>query len=291
MVQALLNRIAFSVLFATQIVHSQYIGYNLTQSGDPDSVIYDTASTQSNSSTTVPEPDVYLNATVHVGEISLVVTNITAKINLQAEVLSLLSFNAGVDVSIDRVRLLIQNVDAHVILEARLSNLLLMITDVLNSIDLNPLVATIGQDVGQIVNTTLGAVSGSGTTASSTVSRRSYELEHNILYSINDYSGNTHTNRILSQNGSLVDQSLDNNGHINGQIEVGNYLQDMKFNGYNKTVSTHGATTELEYVYEPFPGLSVVSAIFTNAAGNVVYTQVLSESSGGGSSTISSDSD
>jgi hypothetical protein len=284
MVQGLLNRILCVGLVALPTVMSQYIGYKLTDSGDPDSAVYDTASTPSNSSTTVPPPDVYLNATVHVGEIDLTVTNITAKVNLQAQVLSLLSFNAGVDASIERVRLLIQNVDAHVVLEARLSNLLLMITDVLNSIDLNPIVATLGQDVGQIVNTTAGALTGG-----STVSRRSYELEHNVLYSINDYSGNTHTNRILAQDGSIVDQKLDNGGHISSQVEVGSYLQEMTFNGYNESVSRGEATRELEYVYSPFPGLSVVAAVFTKNDGSVVSTQVLSESGGGGSSTIGSD--
>lgn len=64
---------------------------------------------------------------MHVGEINIEVQNLTAKINLDAQVLQLLSFNAGVDLSIDRVRLLIQNVTAKVVLEARLANLVLMI--------------------------------------------------------------------------------------------------------------------------------------------------------------------
>jgi hypothetical protein len=284
MVQSILYRTLCLGLIAIPTVFSQYIGYELKDSGDPDSAVYDTASTPSNSSTSYPPPDVFLNATVHVGEIDLTVTNITAKVNLQAEVLSLLSFNAGVDASIDRVRLLIQNVDAHVILEARLGNLLLMITDVLNSIDLNPIIATLGNDVSQIVNTTAGALTGG-----SAVSRRSYEVEHNVLYSINDYSGNTHTNRILNQDGSIVDQKLDNGGHISSQIQVGDYLQEMTFNGYNESVSRGGATRQLEYVYSPFPGLSVVAAVFTRDDGSVVSTQVVSESGGGGSSTIGSD--
>lgn len=53
--------------------------------------------------------------------------NLTAKINLDAQILQLLSFNAGVDLSIARVNLLIQNVTARVLLEARLANLVLMI--------------------------------------------------------------------------------------------------------------------------------------------------------------------
>lgn len=64
---------------------------------------------------------------MHVGEISIDVQNLTAKINLDAQVLQLLQFNAGVDLSISRVRLLIQNVTAKVVLEARLANLVLMI--------------------------------------------------------------------------------------------------------------------------------------------------------------------
>lgn len=296
------NRILHVLVLITSIITvsvaqsataSGYIGYNLSASGDPNSAVYDTASTSANVSTTVPEPDVFLNASVHVGEISLEVTNITAKINLDAQVLSLLSFNAGVDASIDRVRLLIQEVNAHVILEARLSNLVLMIGDVLNSLDLNPILATLGQDVGQIINTTVGGLTGtsssSSSTASSTVEKRSYELEHNILYSINDYSGNTHTNRILAQNGSLIDEFLDNHGVVHSDQVVGYYLRDMTFNGYNQSVSNKGsATRELEYVYEPYVGLSAVCAVFTDAAGNVVSTQVLSESSAGGTSTVGS---
>lgn len=159
-----------------------------------------------------------------------------------------------------------------------------MINDTLNSIDLNPIIATLGQDVGELVNTTVGDLTGS----SSTVARRSFELIHNILYSINDYSGNTHTNRILAQNGDIVDQFLDNDGTILRQQVVGSYLKDMTFNGYNQTVVKNGQVDrEIEYVYNPYYGLSVVSAIYVNAQGNVLATQVLSESSAGGSSTIS----
>lgn len=68
-----------------------------------------------------------IQASVHVGEINIEVQNLTAKINLDAQVLQLLSFNAGVDLSISRVQLLIQNVTAKVYLEARLANLVLMI--------------------------------------------------------------------------------------------------------------------------------------------------------------------
>ncbi|TVY81264.1 hypothetical protein LSUE1_G002517, partial [Lachnellula suecica] len=260
-----------------------YIGYTLASTGDPESAVYDTADTSANvSSLTIPDPDVFLNASVFVGEISLVVENITAQVNLQAQVLNLLYFNAGVDASIDRVSLLIQNISAHVILEARLENLVNMISDVLDSLDLQPVLATLGQDLSSIVNTTVGAVgslggSSTAATTTSTVSKRSlvdWELTHNILYSINDYSGNTHTNRILAQNGSIVDQSVDNSGSITSQREVGSFKTDMTFNGVNTTVTRQGQKVrEEEYVYSPYSGLNVVSAVYTDRQGVVVGTQ------------------
>jgi hypothetical protein len=168
-----------------------------------------------------------------------------------------------------------------------------MISDVLDSIDLNPIIATLSQDISSITDTAVSAVgglAGSGKASSSSISKRDlhdWQLEHNILYSINDYSGNTHTNRILSQNGTIVDQKIDNMGTVTQQTEVGNFRGDMTFNGYNTTVTKNGQQVrEEEYVYEPYVGLSVVSAIYIDQTGVVVGTQVLSESAGGGSSTI-----
>jgi len=139
-----------------------------------------------------------------------------------------------------------------VLLEARLSNLVLMIGDVLDSLDLNPILATLGQDLTSVVNTTVTGLTGTG---SSGVSARSYNLANNILYSINDYSGHTHTNRILAQNGSIIDQSLDNDGHVYKEVMVGYYTRDMRFNGYNASVSGNSQVErETEWVYDPYPG-------------------------------------
>jgi hypothetical protein len=257
-----------------------YTNYDLSITGDPGSVVYETANSPANVPA-VTEPDVFLNASVHVGEIDINVSNLTAKINLDAQVLQLLQFNAGVDLSIDRVSLFIFNVTAKVLLEARLENLVAMINDTLNSLDLNPTLATLGQTIGSVVNNTVGALPGGPLVP------RSFELENNILYSINDYSGNTHTNRVLSQTGSLVDQFLGNNGDIHSEAVVGSYLSDMTFNGQEQSVIRNGEVVhEREYVYTPYDGLTAVSAIYFNAAGAVVGTQVLSESSAGGSSTI-----
>lgn len=121
-----------------------YTDYSFTLTGDPDSVIYSTSNTNPNPPN-YPPPDVYLNASVHVSEISISVSKLSAKINLDAQVLTLLQFNAGVDLSIDAVNLLIQNVTAEVLLEARLENLVMMINDTLDSVDLNPSLATLAR--------------------------------------------------------------------------------------------------------------------------------------------------
>ena len=214
----------------------------------------------------------------------------TAKINLDAQVLNLLSFNAGVDLSIDEVRLLIQNVNAKVILEARLDNLVRMINKTLSSVDLNPIIATLGEDVGDILNTTAGALDSS----SGSLSERSLtnELEHNVLYSTNNYRASRHTNRVLAQNGDIVDRHLDNGGNDLGEEVVGNYKNDMTFDGRENIVEYNGEeVTRREYVYSPYHGLSTVSNVYINHEGNVVGTQVIAESFAGGTSTISEDLD
>ena len=267
---------------------SGYTGYSLTTEGDSESVTYSTSSTPGNVSTINPPPDVYLNASVSVNEIDITVSNLTAKINLDAQVLSLLQFNAGVTASIDRVQLLIKSVTAKVTLEARLENLVTMIEDVLDSLDLNPILATLGEDLGIVVNDTVGALSGPSSSFSArSTAQISYDIAKNVLYSSNDYSGHTHTNRVLSQTGYILDQSLDDNGSIISEKVVGSYVKDMTFNGQNASVIQNGkAAQKLEYVYAPFVGLSVISAVVVNATGGVVATQVLSESGSGGSSTI-----
>lgn len=85
---------------AQEAASSGYTDYSLKVSGDPDSVLYETASTDTSNSTLNGPPDVYLNASVHVGELDILVQSLSAKINLDAQVLNLLTFNAGVDLEI-----------------------------------------------------------------------------------------------------------------------------------------------------------------------------------------------
>lgn len=326
-----------------------YIGYRLTHRGDPESAVYETANT--NDDLILPEdPDVYLNASVSVGLIDIEVDNITAKVNLDAKVLSLLHFSAGVDASIDRVKLRIENVSAKVELEARLENVVAMVDDVLRSIDLNPVIATLGEGVGKIVdgvgdivgdtvNDVVGAAGnlardvplgdalnnvadaagniardvplGSGEDplqVAANLAKRvpatghgsgadkdpfNYNLEHNILYSVNDYQGNRHRNRRLDQNGDIFDEYLDNDGNEQSRKVVGNYKDDMTFTGHNRTVETADGKKqfELQYEYKPFPGIEAISWVYVDEEDKVVKTKVISEAQGGGTSTVSNDSE
>ena len=274
-----------------------YIGYNLEQNGDPEAARYRTENTDTAGVELPTEPDVYLNASVSVREISIDVENITAKINLDAQVLKLLRFNAGVDASIDRVRLSIQNVTAKVELEARLGNLLQMVSDVLDSIDLNPIVATLGRTIGGVINDTTGIIDGGngGDSSGNTVQKRSleYNLAYNILFSVNDYSGRNHRNRILAQNGSIYDVYLDNDGRETSRQLAGDYRRDMTFTGHNKTIEHDGVPVEqeLQYLYSPYTGLEIIALVYMDiASARVVRTNVVAGAEAGGTSHMTGES-
>jgi hypothetical protein len=309
---SILSTIAFLALplFAlSQSANDGYSGYRLDvrQEQDPGSVLYETENTRTSNNSLALEPDVLLNASVHVGEIFIGVDNLTAKINLDAQVLQLLQFNAGVDLSIDKVALTIQNVTAKVYLEARLGNLVTMIGDVLDSIDLNPVIAELGNGLGSIVGDAAdlvgnigdglsggggnGSTGGNGTSGGNTkrdMDFHQFDLLNNILYSVNNFEGNTHKRRVLAQNGDIVEQTLNNYGTISGETVVGNYLTNMRFNGFNESVTYKGQEVwEEEYVYEPFAGLYSISGVFkSKSTGAVVGTQLIAEARGGGNANI-----
>ncbi|KAH7302837.1 hypothetical protein B0I35DRAFT_366026 [Stachybotrys elegans] len=272
-----------------------YYGYRLTRRGDDESAIYETEGTTSGIPPLNEQPDVYLNASVSVGEISIEVQNITAKINLDAKVLNLLNFNAGVDASIDRVKLGIYNVTAKVELEARLGNILRMVDNVLESIDLNPIIATLGEGVSDIVDGIGDGVGdiidggGSGEETEALKKRDlTFRLENNILYSVHNFEGSAHRNRVLAQDGKLLDIFLNNQGTERRRKEVGFYNRDMTFTGHNKTIPLEdgGVEYELQYVYQPYRGLSAYCNVYTNPNGDVLRTKIVAEAEGGGTATI-----
>lgn len=65
-----LHALSHSVL-AQSSTSTGYVGYRLNETGDGESATYQTLDTPANSSVYIPEPDVYLHADVHVGEIDI----------------------------------------------------------------------------------------------------------------------------------------------------------------------------------------------------------------------------
>jgi len=174
-----------------------------------------------------------------------------------------------------------------------------MISDVLDSIDLNPIIAELGNGLGSIINDTAGLIGdvgggltgGNGSTSGNAkrdIDFHQFDLMNNILYSVNNFEGNTHKRRVLAQNGDIVEQTLNNNGIISGTVVVGDYLTNMRFNGFNESVTYKGQEVwEEEYVYEPFAGLYSISGVFkSKSTGAVVGTQLLAEARGGGNANI-----
>jgi len=301
---------------------SGYVGYNLTLEGDQDSVIFATENTRPEETTnrTYPDPDVFLNASVSVEEINIEVDELTAKVNLDLQILQLLQFNAGVDLSVDKIQLLIQNVSAKVLLEARLENLVAMVDDVLESLDLNPVIATLGQGVSDIVDETADATGeilngdggdssdsdssgedSSSSSSSSASSKRSPAPATAILYSITDFSGSTHTNFLLTQRGEILSQDLDNFGRVSRSRVTGSYAADMAFTGHEEVVEFEGESVlGRRYKYEPIVGVEAVVEVFFEEEGDreggdgegegvVVGTRILSELEAGGWATVVAD--
>jgi hypothetical protein len=158
-------------LSQSTIDSSEYTDSSLSITGDEDSVLCETASTPANTNAAFGPPNVFLNASVNVGEIFILVAKLSVKINLDAQVPNLLQFNTGVDLSIGRVSLLIQNVSAKVRLQACLENLVTIIKATLSSIDLHPVLATLRNAVGHLIGAIGDGLSGTGTSSNSPSSK------------------------------------------------------------------------------------------------------------------------
>ncbi|KAK3953869.1 hypothetical protein QBC32DRAFT_386260 [Pseudoneurospora amorphoporcata] len=109
-------------------------------------------------------PDVLLRVPeLHVGRISLDVDNLRAEINLAAEVASLVTLNAGVQVGIDKVNVTIVDVDAQLDLVIRLGNLVKVVNRTLSTLDANPaLINLLDGVVDAAVDGVSGVVGGGG---------------------------------------------------------------------------------------------------------------------------------
>lgn len=210
-----------------------------------------TGTTTDSATSTVP--DVYLNVpTLSVGRIELDVDNLTANINLAAEVASLVTINAGVALSVQKVNITIADVDAQLELVVRLGNLVSIVNRVFESLDLNPLLITALDDVTSVVDTVVGAVDG-------------------LLGSITQ--GDTTLSFVVDNLGNIVQEVAGSTGDSVSSI-VGNYLTNMTYTG--ETESLANDLTSKIYSYSPLNAL--VDIVF-NSASQVVQATVVSQGS------------
>jgi hypothetical protein len=198
-------------------------------------------------STSTP-PDVLLNVPkLSVGRVELDVDNLQADINLAANVAGLVSINAGVAVSIQKVNLTIVDVDAELELIVRLGHLVDIVNRVFQSLDLNPLLITALNNVTSAVETVVGAVDG-------------------LLGSITQ--GGTTLSFLVDNLGNIVQEVA---GSANSTVStiVGNYLTNMTYTGQSQTLQN--GLVQKTYSYSPLNAL--VNIVF-NVAGQIVQATV-----------------
>jgi hypothetical protein len=197
-------------------------------------------------------PDVRLDVpNLSVGRIELNVDNLDANINLNAQVASLVTINAGVKVSIQEVNLTIVDVQAELDLVVRLGHLVEIVNRVFESLDLNPLlISTIG-NVTNLLEPIVGVVDG-------------------LLGSITN--GGTTLNFLVDNLGNVIQE-------VGGvSTIVGNYVQNMTATGEVKQLAN--GLTQKTFQYSPLNAL--VNIVF-NTAGQVVQAAVAKATGGSGS--------
>ena len=176
-------------------------------------------------------PDVKLQVPeLHVGRIELVVDNLKADINLAAQVASLVEINAGVQLGIEKVNVTIAEVDAELELVIRLGNLVDIVNRTLSSLNLNPLLINVLDEVGDLAGAVIGAVDG-------------------LLGSITN--GDGVVNFLIDNLGNIVQEVTGAAGGAVSSI-VGNFANNMTYTGaqeilkggnIQKTVSCHYKTS------------------------------------------------
>ncbi|KAK4234933.1 hypothetical protein C8A03DRAFT_46825 [Achaetomium macrosporum] len=93
-------------------------------------------------------PDVLFRVPeLHVGRIELDVDDLRADLNLNADIARLVALNVGVQVGVSKVNITIADVDAKLDLVIRLGNLAKMVNRTLASLDLNPLLITVLNEI------------------------------------------------------------------------------------------------------------------------------------------------
>lgn len=201
-------------------------------------------------------PDVLLRVPeLHVGKIELDVDNLRADLNLNAEIANLVSLNVGVQVGVSKVNITIADVDAQLDLIIRLGNLAKMVNRTLASLDLNPLLINLLNEVGDVVDSVVGAVDG-------------------LLGSI--VRGDLKLDFLIDNLGNIVQQVAGEAGDIVSTI-VGNFEKNMTYTGISKSLGN--GLTQKTYRYDALG--SLVNIIF-NTLGQVVQAVVVGKDNSGG---------
>ncbi|KAI1126512.1 hypothetical protein F5Y10DRAFT_244687 [Nemania abortiva] len=219
-----------------------------------------TTSSGSSPSSTSP-PDVYLQVPeLHVGKIELDVDDLNVELTLAAQIAALVEINAGVQASVTKVNITIADVDAELELIVRLGNLVEIVNRTLETLNLNPLLINVINEVTDLVDTVVGAVDG-------------------LLGSI--VNGDSKINFIIDNLGNIVQEVEGAAGNLLSSI-VGNFEQNMTYTGAQEILD--GGLIQKTYSYSPLNAL--VNIVF-NSLGQVVQAVVVKRDGSGGTSTSS----
>ena len=176
------------------------------------------------------------------------VDELSANLNLNAQVANLVTLNAGVALSVQKVNITIADVDAQLVLDVRLGHLVDIVNRVFQSLDLNPLLIGALNNVTGIVDGVIGEVD----SLLGTITR-----------------GGSTLSFIVDNLGNIVQQVVKTAGQAPVSSIVGNYLQNMTFTGVEQTLSN--GLVQKQYSYSPLN--SLVDIVF-NKAGQVVQATV-----------------
>lgn len=206
-------------------------------------------------------PDVVLHVPeLHVGRIELDVDDLRADINLNADIAKLVQLNVGVQVGVSKVNITIADVDANLDLVIRLGNVATMVNRTLETLNLNPLLINLLEEVGDIVDGVIGVVDG----LLGTITRGDLKLSF-----------------FIDNLGNIVQEVVEGAGDAVHTI-VGNFAKNMTFTGIVKDLGN--GLTQKTYKYDPLG--SLVNIIF-NTLGQVVQAVVVGRDGGGSTSSTS----
>lgn len=195
-------------------------------------------------------PDVYLRVPeLSVKHIGLEVDKLKADVSLRASVAGLVKVQAGVSVGVDKVNISIDDVGARLDLLIRLGSLVEIVNRTMQTLDLNPKLTAVINQVGDIATDTVGAAGG---------------LVGSILGKTKGGGEIT-----VDDKGNILEETKGSDGKVDRTV-IGDYKKDMVFTGEQKDLGR--GHVEKTYEYKKVGAL--VNIVF-NSGGGVVRTTVV----------------